>query len=506
MSEEAPQEGQRLAPVGLLVGFVTGLPQLFVPLAAALFGTRGSNIGFPLIILVVLVGSLVLRWLAWLRFRYTIGADDIRIESGLFSRSARSIPFDRIADVSIEQKPLARLFDLAEVRFETGGGKGDEGKLSLVTFAEAERLRAVVRERRGELRAPEAGEAPESEVARLVFAMDTRRLVTLGFYSFSLIVFAVLAGAAQQLDFLLPFNWWDFAEWSGVAANNGVDLGHLGRGAQLGGALAALLALVGIGLATGMIRTFLTDYGFRLERTPRGFRRRRGLLTRTDVVMPLERVQAIAVTTGPVRKRRGWYALHFVSLASDGSGKGRDKDRGKSDHLVAPLAQLEEVWPIVAEVGIAAPAATLAWRKAAAGLWLDRTLLRLVAIVAALSTAAWLVGPLVWIALVPLFLVGVASWLRWRHQACATDPAQLYARHGWWNERLDLARQVNTQSVTLAQGPLMRRRGLAQIEFGIAGGRLRFEAIPLEAAEAIRAAVLAQAAPVDFSRLGLSGR
>ncbi len=499
MSDMAPAEGQRLAPIGLLVSFVTGLPQLFVPLAAVLFGTRDSNVGLPLIILAVLLGSLFLRWLVWLRFTYTIGADDVRIESGLLSRAARSIPYDRIADVSVEQKPLARLLDLAEVKFETGGGKGDEGKLSFVTLAEAERLRAVVRERRGEAGAVQTAEAP-IETARLVFAMNNRRLLTLGFYSFSLVIFAVLAGAAQQFDFLLPFKPWDWEAWSGIAADSGVDIVHLGRGAQLGGALAALIALLGIGLATGVIRTFLTDYGFTLERTARGFRRQRGLLTRTDVTMPLERIQAVAITTGAVRVRRGWHALHFVSLANDG------KSKGESDHLVAPLATLDEIWPIVSEVGIGPPDGALGWHKAASRLWFDRTLLVLVPVLAALAVVSARTGPLVWLALIPVLLLAVPRWFAWRHQASASDPVQLYSRRGWWSRRLDLARKVNVQSVSILQGPLMRRRELARVEFGIAGGHLRLEAIPLALANELRERVLAIAAPVDFSQLGLSAR
>lgn len=504
MSEPAEAvPGQRLHPASPLVSFITRLPQLLLPLVAALFGTRGSNLSTPLIIAAVLLVGVTFRWLGWLRFHYFVGPDDVRIERGLLSRSARSIPYDRIADVSVEQQPFARLFGLGEVKFETGGGKGDEATLSYVSLAEAERLREVIRARRGEVRQV-ADVAPLPEEARLVFAMDSRRLITLGLYSFSLVIFAVLAGAAQQLDFLLPFNVWDPRNWSGLVADSGVDLGHLGRGAQLGGALFGLLALVGIGVASGVIRTFLTDYGFRLERTARGFRRRRGLLTRTDVVMPVERVQAVAITTGAIRQRRGWHALHFVSLASDGKAKG--KGAGQSDHLVAPLAQLEELWPIVAEVRIEPPEPDLVWRKAAAGLWLDRALLLVVPLIAALAVLASVGAERAWLALVPVAVVAAFKWFAWRHQTSATDGSQLYSRHGWWSQRFDLARQVNVQSVSIAQGPLMRRRGLARIEFGIAGGRLRFEAIPLETARAIRAAVMAIAAPVDFSQLGLSAR
>ena len=139
---------QRLHPLGLIIGFVTGIPQLIFPMFAAVFGTRSSNLGTPLIILAVLFASLLFRWIAWLRTHYHIGEDDIRIERGLLSRTARSIPYDRIQDVSIEQKPLARLFGLGEVKFETGGGEGDDAKLSFVSLEEAGRLRETIRARK----------------------------------------------------------------------------------------------------------------------------------------------------------------------------------------------------------------------------------------------------------------------------------------------------------------------------------------------------------------------
>ena len=154
----AEAAGRRLHPLGLFVGLFRQLPQLFVPIAAALYGARGSGIGSAAIVAAVLLASVLFRVLGWMRFRYYLGEDDVRIESGLFSRSARSIPYDRIQDVSIEQNAIARLCGLAEVKFETGGGAGEEAKLSFVSSAEAARLRDVGTRaaRRGGLAADQA--------------------------------------------------------------------------------------------------------------------------------------------------------------------------------------------------------------------------------------------------------------------------------------------------------------------------------------------------------------
>lgn len=497
----AEAAGRRLHPLGLFVGLLRQLPQLFVPMAAALYGARGTGMGSAVIVAAVLLASVLFRVLGWLRFRYYLGEDDVRIESGLFSRSARSVPFDRIQDVSIEQNVIARLCGLAEVKFETGGGAGEEAKLSFVSSAEAERLRDVVRAQKDGAAQIGPEEKPDPAAAQMpVFAMDNRRLLVLGFYSFSLVILAVLGGLAQQLDFLLPFDFWDIRSWIGLAETQGVDVAHIDYASQLWGAVLGLAVLVLAGIATGIIRTFLTDYGFRLDRTAQGFRRRRGLFTRTDVVMPVARVQAAQIGTGPVRKRRGWYTLQFISLASDTSKQ--------SHHMVAPLARLGEVWPIAAEAGLQPPADDLAFEAAHPAPWIDRWLAGMVLLAAATIAALLDLGSLGsrgWLILLLAVPLSLVLWLGWSHHSDALDADQIYARHGWWNQRLDIARQVNVQSVTILQGPLMRARGLARLEFGIAGGSLAFVSLPLAIAQEIRSKVLALVTPVDYSQLGRIG-
>ena len=90
---------------------------------------------------------MVLRtFVYWTRFEYRVGADEIRIDSGILNRTHRSIPFDRIQDVDITQGPLARVLGLARVQFETGGGGGkEEGVLQAISIKRAEDLRTPVR-------------------------------------------------------------------------------------------------------------------------------------------------------------------------------------------------------------------------------------------------------------------------------------------------------------------------------------------------------------------------
>jgi putative membrane protein len=493
------EEGHRLDIKGLFVGFVTGLPQLIFPIFAAFFGTRGAD--NPLIQLVavgaILFFSFFFRWIGWLRFRYYIGEHDVRIESGVLSRNARSIPYERIQDVSVEQKPLARILGLGEVKFETGGGEGEDAKLSFVSVEEADRLREVARARKAGHVAAEAVNEVEEVERPPIFVMDGKRVFIFGLYSFSLVIFAVLGGIAQQFDFLLPYDLWDISHWIGLAEERGVSVDSLngvGWMAQVIFGFGALGVLIFVGLATGVIRTILREHGFRLNRTAKGFRRRRGLLTLTDAVMPAHRVQAAVIQTGPIRKRRGWHSLKFVSLAQD--------SKEESNFVAAPFAKLGEIWPIADAAGLRAPDAEVAFRKGDRRWWTPYLLLAALILcvpVAALTVFTeaqlWQTANLFWL-LLPFALL---LWFDRRNYRDALDEVQLYVRHGWWRERLEIAPQVKVQTVEIAQGPIARMQGLASVQFGISGGTLEMVALPLQTARAIRDAVMERVAAVDYS-------
>ena len=499
------QEGERLHISGLFVGFVSGLPQLLFPLFAAIFGVRKSDNPalIPIIIAAVLALSLFFRWLGWRRFRYHVGADDIRVEQGILNRTARSIPYDRIQDVSIEQKPLARMMGLSEVKFETGGGDGDDATLRFVTLEEANRLRALIRARKAGLSvAQDATPMVEAEETETIFAMDGQRVFILGLYSFSLIIFAVLGGLAQQFDFLLPFDLWDLKRWAGLAQESGVSVNTIngvGIGGQLILAFGAFTSLIFIGFATGVVRTYLREHGFRLTQTSKGFRRQRGLLTLTDVVMPTHRVQAAVVQTGPIRKRRGWHSLKFVSLAQD--------SKEESNYVAAPLATLDEVWRIAQVAGIHGPYGDEQLRTGAALHWIIQLLLLvpplLIAMAALVIFADTSFAPTLLLLLLLVF-AAFMFWCDWRKCRFGIDDQQLYLRRGWWQQRLTLAPQLKVQSIEIAQGPLARRFGLASLRFGIAGGTLEMIALPLSTAQAIRSTVMEKVAAVDYSAINQS--
>ncbi len=122
----ATRADRRLHPATLIIRFLRNVPEAVFALPAVVGMVSSARIGT--LLLLAAAGALIaaaLTVLTWFRFGYGIAVDHIIIESGVLARRRRSIPFDRIQDVTIERPLLARLFGMAVLKLETGSaGKG----------------------------------------------------------------------------------------------------------------------------------------------------------------------------------------------------------------------------------------------------------------------------------------------------------------------------------------------------------------------------------------------
>ena len=85
--------------------------------------------------------------------RYTLGKDELIVESGVFIRRRARIPFSRIQDVTRTQGPIERMYGVSTLLVQTAGFSGQmgpEGKLRGITDpdAMAETIMAAVKKTR----------------------------------------------------------------------------------------------------------------------------------------------------------------------------------------------------------------------------------------------------------------------------------------------------------------------------------------------------------------------
>ncbi|MBB6426213.1 PH domain-containing protein [Sphingopyxis sp. JAI128] len=492
---EAEPDWQRLHPATLALAVVELGPRSlqFLPAVAAL-GFTGNWVWIVPAIGAFLLISLAAAWFQWLRFRFLVGDDEVVIESGVFSRQHRTIPFDRIQDVSIEQGLVSRALGIAKVGFETGaGGKENDASLDAIALGAAQALRTTIRAHRsGVVAAPATDDASESPKAagpaddRLLFAMGPGRLLIAGLFNFSLAALAVVGAGMQFFDNLLPFDFNIFnpMDWIDIAEDYGLDQWLLAHRwiAAVGGIVSLLL----IGFASGIVTMVFANWAFRLTREPRALRRTRGLTTRTDVAVPVKRVQAAILVTGWFRQRFGWHELRLQSLASDG-----EKER---DHQVVPFGKLEEVDPVLAEVAIARPDADAPWQHSHRIIALGGLVGALAAIAGGL-VAVSLGQPLGWFGPLGGVLIGAGSLIGARFHRWTAMDDQVAIRRGLWKPKMTLLPHASVQSIDLKTDFILRPLGLATLVFGVPGGSSlashEIPAIPIETARGLRDRILA---------------
>ena len=159
-------EKKRMHPITIVSNIFMSVKDYFFPIIAFLFiGIAGEKkmalyylIGGVAAVLLILISAIV----SWLRFVYWIEDQEIRIESGLFIRNKRYIPFDRIQSISTSQGILQQLFDLVKMRIETAGG-GTEATLTAIPLTEAEQIQRYIKDvkRKQEQTASEIGTEQE---------------------------------------------------------------------------------------------------------------------------------------------------------------------------------------------------------------------------------------------------------------------------------------------------------------------------------------------------------
>ena len=113
----------------------------------------GRGIRTPLTLAVVAIAILwlIVVWIRWQSIVYTLTDQRIKLESGVFSRSEKIIPIDRIQDCTTRQSLLGRMLGYGRVEVDAAGAQGAEvlehlpkpGVFRDQVFVQSERRRGV---------------------------------------------------------------------------------------------------------------------------------------------------------------------------------------------------------------------------------------------------------------------------------------------------------------------------------------------------------------------------
>jgi putative membrane protein len=456
------EDPRRLHPGSMAISVIRGSPStlLGIPALVALIARTDGWVVVSVGVTAALAVA-AMRILTWSRFTYALAADAVVIESGLFSRNRRTIPYERIADIGIERSPLQRVFGLAKVTLETGGSGADEGSLDSVSRAEPMRLRAALRGRReGAFNSPaiDAAHAASAGMSDMpFFAMSKQRVLIWGAFNFSLVWIAVGFGALQYTAGLLNVD--RSAVWETIAASTG-SLRTLPVLVSVGALASGSVLVLAIGVLVGIARTTMRDHGFRLVGEDGRLRRTRGLFTRSEAIISLPRVQLALVDNGLLRRSFGWARLRAQVLG------GREGDAGLQD--LAPLAREVEIAGILDKLRLQRTRPDALRAVARGHVW--RALLRRTALptLLILIAAGFYPPALIALTLLPPLTAMALLERRYHRYGLAYGVLQvqrgLLARNSW------IVPITHIQGVTLRCSWLQRRLGLVSIHIDTAGG------------------------------------
>ena len=362
------------------------------------------------VLLLLAVGGFILSWYFT---RYQVAEGYVRVNTGWLFKQQRQARLDRVQAIDIVQPLLARIFGLAELKFEVADAGESAVRLAYLPLAQAKQLRAAILARAagvvtGQEAVEEIPEAPEQRV----LSVPPSRLI--GSLLLSEQTVGILLAAVASVAI------------SVYTENNAIFL-------------ALIPAILGIGAAYWS--SFNKGYNFTAAISPDGIRLRYGLLDTQAQTVPPGRIQALKITQSPLWRLFGWYRMH-VNVAGYGGTPGNEN---AARTTLLPVGLKSDVMTMLSLVlpdpGVDDPhgvfTAGLEGLAPVSG-----------------SQDGFLTTPRRARLLAPL---------GWRRNGFLATGTALLLRSGRWWHSLVMVPHQRTQSMALQQGPLARRFGVADL-------------------------------------------
>jgi putative membrane protein len=361
-----------------------------------------------LLVLVVFLGLIALaNWVSWRFSRFRVGAGQVELRHGVVFRQHRQVRLERVQAVELSRPLLARALGLARVVVQSAGGSDSTLTLSFLDLGRAEGLREHLLDLAG--RTDEAASEPAGVSAPQgdqVLEVPNGRLF----------VATILHGSTIALGALVVF-------------------GLIGAGVRSVGplALAGIPALlpVAIGIAVNRVKELLTHGNFHLAHAGTSVRVQEGLTDLRTTTIPFHRIQALELVQPLWWRPLGWWRIRVNVAGSGGASDGE----GQHETTLLPVGTLDDARLVLSVVAPGVPEA--AWVGAVLGEggdagWRGQT-----------AAARWL------------------DPLSWRRNGWSDATSAVLLRSGRFTRRAIAVPHARIQSLTLSQGWLEARLGLA---------------------------------------------
>lgn len=490
----------RLHPLTLVFAFLKA-GRNFLPLLPLLI--FGSKSWFASIAIVFIVISFTQALLRYFTFSYAIEAGDLVIRQGILERTERHIPLERVQEIQIEQGVFHRLFGVVDVVIETAGGQGPEASLSVLSRAEAGRLRKGVFERaalsklQSSLPYIEPAPTEQREVIRRLEVFD---LVRAGLTSNHILSALAIVGAIWTfIDDVLPENI--YTRIAETVLGQAQELAHRDVRATIVFALISLIAVFGISVIFSVIGSIALFYNFTFSRAGEDLHRSYGLLTLRSSSLPRRRIQVLEVEEKLLRRLFGMATLRADTVSGQAK-EGETNNKGRD--VLLPIVSRDEVETLLPVFFPDIADDRAEWNRISRlAIW--RSLFKSAVLCAVMIAGLFVYTPGL-LAFAPLILLPIAYWIsikNYKSFGYSLGEHYLQTRRGWLGRSTHIVPVRKVQAIEVQRNPVDRWLGLATLMVDTAGqaytgGGPRLSNLPVEEAQRVARRLAQSAAATQY--------
>lgn len=406
-----------------------------------------------------IAATLLVSYLRWLKFQFTIDGDTFHVEQGILFRKNTRMAGERIQTIDTAASLLFRIVGLVTLNVHTAGATGKpEVSIPALTLAQAEELTRALRNLRPVTRpqstvegeAVGATDAP-SQVGEVV-CVDEKWTLSDGMLALNAVtstsglwaaLVATFAGAAVIVEI--------------------VGVPEVGPPFGLAFVLLAVIVaflLILVAWVANCITTALRYWGFSAGCGGDVIVVEHGLLRRVMRSVPLRRVQAIRYKESVLAQM-----VSKVAVSADCAGVMWGTETQSGSDVLHPILEREEALRFSEAMvpGHLPPQMQPVPRK---GLPLYVVFPAIAPLIVAVAAAVFL--PYGWLAFIAPVLAGVWGASMHKDAAWGFDEATLALRWRLISRTTLVVRRSRIQSVEVTRNPIQRRMGLATVHVQIA--------------------------------------
>ncbi|WP_052712228.1 PH domain-containing protein [Domibacillus indicus] len=427
---------KRLHPVRIVISIIhlvknAVFPALFLFVfhqAAEAAWVIWARYAFFAYILVTICGSIF----TWWTLRYEFRGHALYLYTGIFVKSQRRVPLERIQNAHRHTPFVHKLFRVTALSLETGGDEASV-KLDTLTVKEADRIEERLK-----------GKEAAQETKAFHFKVTGRELFKASFTSFSFFAIIPLLGSVY-------FTIDDFFELGGLARETAAYIK-----AALWLLIPISLILFLLGAAVGIVMTYLRYGSFEIMSDDERIYLKKGILNETFFTITKEKVQAVKWKQ-PLLKRL--FKLVEVELISAG-------DTGEEEletNSLFPFLPAREAARIVEELLPAYRIEPCMEKLPRTALWVKLIRPSWVWIVATAALLWW--QPAYWYGSpVLLVLLMAGRWLEFKQARYLVNGAFLQIKSGILSTELLVTPREKIQEIEVKESWLQRRWRVATIQ------------------------------------------